>query len=211
MGRAPVRSPAVHECAAGARAGAAGAQVSTAAQAVASLRVSTPALISSELARCLEARGWGADAAAAAPLPGTPSCSGAAAALSPAPAELQGRVVLAVANMSALRCAPLQHRALQPARACMHAPRSEAVPGSRARLEEALGRLQRVTEAVEGEARRGPPCTVERAPRGSVLRPAAGAAGGQPSPKLGRAVESGRIATRRRAAKDVQPLPFVLG
>lgn len=185
--------------------------MSTAAQAVASLRVSTPALISSELARCLEGRGWGADAAAAAPLPGTPSCSGAAAALSPAPAELQGRVVLAVANMSALRCAPLQHRALQPARACMHAPRSEAVPGSRARLEEALGRLQRVTEAVEGEARRGPPCTVERAPRGSVLRPAAGAAGGQPSPKLGRAVESGRIATRRRAAKDVQPLPFVLG
>ena len=66
-------------------------------------------------------------------------------------------------------------------------------------------------EAVAGEARRGPPCTVERALRGSVLRAPAGTAGEHPSPKLELAVGSGRIVTRRRAAKDLgQPLPFPL-
>ena len=81
----------------------------------------------------------------------------------------------------------------------------------RARLDEAMERLQRVIEAVAGEARRGPPCTVERALRGSVLRAPASTLGEQPSPKLEAALGSGRIAMRRRAAKDLgQPLPFPL-
>ena len=117
-------------------------------------------------------------------------------------------MVTAVAKMSTLRCAAADFRS--GGRAVV----SHACPECgccRARLDEALERLQRVIEAVAGEARRGPPCTVERALRGSVLRAPAATAGEHPSPKLELAMGSGRIATRRRAAKDLgQPLPFPL-
>ena len=80
-------------------------QVMAAAQRIAGLQVSAPALISSDLSRCLEARGPVANALdASLPAEGV-GLSSDATALSPAPAELQGRVLTVVAKMSTLRCA----------------------------------------------------------------------------------------------------------
>ena len=166
--------------------------------------------VSGDLATCLQACGP-APAVLDAPVAShDASAPGDAPALSPVPAALQGRMVTAVAKMSTLRCA------VAGPRCCRLQEQEQGNTASacgccRARLDEALERLQRVIEAVAGEARRGPPCTVERALRGSVPRAPAGTAGEQPSPQLELAVGSGRIATRRRAAKDLgQPLPFLL-
>ncbi|KAK9835214.1 hypothetical protein WJX81_006329 [Elliptochloris bilobata] len=98
-------------------------EVVAAAQRVAGLRASAPAQISSDLSRCLEARGPAMAALDAPVTVGDASTPADPPALSPAPAALQGRVVTAVAKMSTLR----------------------------ARLDEALERLQRVIEAVAGE------------------------------------------------------------
>lgn len=84
---------------------AASVQVMAAAQRIAGLQVSAPALISSDLSRCLEARGPVANALDASLPAGGVGLTSDATALSPAPSELQGRVLTVVAKMSTLRCA----------------------------------------------------------------------------------------------------------
>ncbi|KAL4425670.1 hypothetical protein ABPG75_009686 [Micractinium tetrahymenae] len=120
------------------------------------------------------------EAAAAAPIP-----------LSPQPGELQQRLASAAGRMPALR----------------------------ARLEAATDRLQRVLAAVAADINRPPPNTVEKAVLGKTpgrpaaiteTAPAAGGENDEPrvSPLVEKALESGQISTRRRMARDVQPLPF---
>ena len=67
----------------------------------------------------------------------------------------------------------------------------------RAKLEEASERMERVVTAFEGESCRPSPKTIERV----LLR-------GGVSPALKHAVESGQISTRRRAARDLRPVPY---
>lgn len=88
----------------------------------------------------------------------------------------------------------------------------------RAKLEDALERLQRIMSAMAADAAQAPPNTVERAARG-LATPAAGgvpvaaaaAAEGEegtPSPRLADALSSGKIATRRRVASNLRPVPY---
>ena len=87
----------------------------------------------------------------------------------------------------------------------------------RAKLEDALERLQRIMSAMAADAAQAPPNTVERAARG-LATPAAGgvpavaaAAEGEegtPSPRLADALSSGKIATRRRMASSLRPVPY---
>ena len=89
----------------------------------------------------------------------------------------------------------------------------------RAKLEDALERLQRIVGAMAADAAQAPPNTVERAAKGLATPvaggvPAAAAAatagGGEatPSPKLAEALSSGKIATRRRIASHLRPVPY---
>ncbi|EFN57488.1 hypothetical protein CHLNCDRAFT_143020 [Chlorella variabilis] len=120
--------------------------------------------------------------AAAQPAPAIP--------LSPQPQELQQRLLQAANRMPALR----------------------------ARLEQAADKLQRVVAAVAADINRPPPNTVERAVLGKTPgRPAEAAAAevgaaeeNEPgvSPLVKQALESGQISTRRRVARDVQPVPY---
>ena len=93
-----------------------------------------------------------------------------------------------------------------------------AHPVPRAKLEEALERLQRIMAVMAADAEQAPPNTVERAARG-LATPAAAVKGpvstgapaapeGAPSPKLAEAVSSGKIVTRRRIASCLRPVPY---
>jgi hypothetical protein len=82
----------------------------------------------------------------------------------------------------------------------------------RAKLEEALERLQRIVAVMAADAEAVPPNTVERAARGlatpAATPLAACMADGTPSPKLAEAVSSGKIMTRRRIASSLRPVPY---
>ena len=161
------------------------------------------------------------------------------AALSPAPAELQGSFANAMLKMPTLRSAPqeprsicimsvgcsctrtptkpaaVQHMTLaQSVRSAMRQHGGMTVFRYRAKLEDALERLQRVMSAVAADAGQALPNTVERAARGlatpgGVPAPAAAAAvEGTPSPKLAEALSAGKIATRRRVASNLRPVPY---
>lgn len=88
----------------------------------------------------------------------------------------------------------------------------------RAKLEEALERLQRILAVMAADAQQAPPNTVERAARGLATPAAAvkaaartglaAASEGTPSPKLAEAVSSGKIVTRRRIASSLRPVPY---
>ena len=58
--------------------------------------------------------------------------------------------------------------------------------------------MERVVSAVEGECSRPSPKTIERV----LLR-------GGMSPAFKHALESGQISTRRRAARDLRPIPYM--
>ncbi len=67
-----------------------------------------------------------------------------------------------------------------------------------------MERLQRIVTAIDLEAEKKPPNTVEKA-----FKPAdSPTASGRPSPKLADAVSAGKIVTRRRIASHLRPIPY---
>ncbi|PSC75460.1 hypothetical protein C2E20_1186 [Micractinium conductrix] len=82
------------------------------------------------------------------------------------------------------------------------------MPTLRARLESATDRLQRVVAAVAADVNRPPPGTVEKAMLGKTPARPSGENVPAVSPLVQQALESGQISTRRRVARDVQPVPF---
>ncbi|DBA81468.1 TPA: hypothetical protein ACH3X1_007250 [Trebouxia sp. C0004] len=95
--------------------------------------------------------------------------------LSPAPAKLQNMYMTAVQRMPALR----------------------------AKLEEALERMDRVVHAIERDSAQASPYTAQLADQLADSDAAATV-----SPALQQALQSGKVVTRRQLTKDVNPVPF---
>ena len=73
-----------------------------------------------------------------------------------------------------------------------------------AKLEEALQRMKRVVSAVEKECSRPSPMTIERV----LSERSLGNSVYDISPAFKQALDSGKISTRRRAARDLKPIPY---
>ncbi|DBB10735.1 hypothetical protein WJX82_006666 [Trebouxia sp. C0006] len=95
--------------------------------------------------------------------------------LSPAPAKLQNMYMTAVQRMPALR----------------------------AKLEEALERMDRVVHAIERDTAQASPYTAQLA-----VQLDDSDAADSVSPALQQALQSGKVVTRRQLTKDVNPVPF---
>ncbi|KAA6429082.1 MAG: hypothetical protein FRX49_01192 [Trebouxia sp. A1-2] len=114
-------------------------------------------------------------AAGLAPLPGPHADALCMTPLSPAPAKLQNMYMTAVQRMPALR----------------------------AKLEEALQRMDRVVHAIERDSTQASPYTAQLA-----VQLDDGDAADSVSPALQQALQSGKVVTRRQLTKDVNPVPF---
>lgn len=82
---------------------------------------------------------------------------------------------------------------------------SSSLPKMRARVEEALTRMQRIVRAMEDERGRRSPCEIEKA----ILSPITNDKESYESPKVREAVSTGKINTRRRIARATLMSPYM--
>lgn len=82
---------------------------------------------------------------------------------------------------------------------------STSLPKMRARVEEALTRMQRIVRAIEDERGRRSPCDIEKA----ILSPITNEKESYESPKVREAMSTGKINTRKRIARATLMSPYM--